>query len=91
MARLTAGLDGIDIADPVSSALAQARRRIGVKAAAELFNWFKAPLPVRRDGGAWYARSTARRCSYPAYPANLAAFGRGGGGNGPSGYPMLRC
>ena len=42
-ARLTAGLDGIDIADPVSSALAQARRRIGVKPLRELFNLVQGP------------------------------------------------
>ena len=65
-ARMTAGLDGIDVADPVSSALVQARRRIGVKPLRELFDLVVAPPPVRRDGGAcWYARSTARRCSPP--------------------------
>ncbi|MGH3971601.1 MAG: transposase domain-containing protein, partial [Mycobacterium sp.] len=42
-ARMTAGLDGIGVADPVSSALAQARRRIGVKPLRELFDLVRGP------------------------------------------------
>ena len=42
-ARMTASLDGIDVADPVSSALAQARRRIGVKPLRELFDLVRGP------------------------------------------------
>jgi hypothetical protein len=90
-ARLTAGLDGIDIADPVSSALAQARRRIGVKPLRELFNLVQGPAAgAARWRGLLVCAIDGTSMFTPDTPANLAAFGRGGGGNGPSGYPMLR-
>jgi hypothetical protein len=42
-ARLTTGLDGLAVAAPTSSALAQARRRIGVKPLAALFTLIAGP------------------------------------------------
>jgi len=42
-ARMTAGMDGVAVADPSSFALAQARRRVGVKPLRELFDLVKGP------------------------------------------------
>lgn len=90
-ARMTAGLDGIDVADPVSSALAQARRRIGVKPLRELFDLVRGPAAgAVRWRGLLVCAVDGTSMFTPDTPANLAAFGRAGGGNGPSGYPMLR-
>lgn len=90
-ARMTAGLDGIDVADPVSSALAQARRRIGVKPLRELFDLVRGPAAgAARWRGLLVCAIDGTSMFTPDTPANLAAFGRVGGGNGPSGYPMLR-
>jgi len=88
---MTAGLDGIDVADPVSSALAQARRRIGVKPLRELFDLVRGPAAgAARWRGLLVCAIDGTSMFTPDTPANLAAFGRVGGGNGPSGYPMLR-
>jgi len=90
-ARMTAGLDGIDVADPVSSALAQARRRIGVNPPRELFDLVRGPAAgAARWRGLLVCAIDGTSMFTPDTPANLAAFGRVGGGNGPSGYPMLR-
>jgi hypothetical protein len=42
-ARLVAGLDGLAVATPTSSALAQARRRVGVAPLRALFNLLAGP------------------------------------------------
>jgi hypothetical protein len=90
-ARMTAGLEGIDVADPVSSALAQARRRIGVKPLRELFDLVRGPAAdAARWRGLLLCAIDGTSMFTPDTAANLAAFGRVGGGNGPSGYPMLR-
>jgi hypothetical protein len=90
-ARMTAGLDRIDVADPVSSALAQARRRIGVKPLRELFDLIRGPAAgAARWRGLLVCAIDGTSMFTPDTPSNLAAFGRVGGGNGPSGYPMLR-
>ncbi len=90
-ARMTAGLDGIDVADPVSSALAPARRRIGVKPLRELFDLVRGPAAgAARWRGLLVCAIDGTSMFTPDTPANLAAFGRAGGGNSPSGYPMLR-
>jgi hypothetical protein len=90
-ARMTAGLDGIAVADPVSSALTQARRRIGVKPLRELFDLVRGPAAgAARWRGLLVCAIDGTSMFTPDTPANLAAFGRSGGGNGPSGYPMLR-
>ena len=90
-ARMTAGLDGISVADPVSSALTQARRRIGVKPLRELFDLVRGPAAgAARWRGLLVCAIDGTSMFTPDTPANLASFGRVGGGNGPSGYPMLR-
>lgn len=90
-ARMIAGLDGIDVADPGSSALAQARRRIGVKPMRALFDLVRGPaVGAPRWRGLLVCAIDGTSLFTPDTPANVAAFGRAGGGNGPSGYPMLR-
>jgi hypothetical protein len=90
-ARMIAGLDGIDVADPGSSALAQARRRIGVRPMRALFDLVRGPaVGAPRWRGLLVCAIDGTSLFTPDTPANVAAFGRAGGGNGPSGYPMLR-
>ena len=90
-ARLVAGLEGISVADPGSSALTQARRRVGGAPLRALFDLVKGPavgdvrwrglLVCAIDGTSMFA---------PDSPANLAGYGRQAGTHGGSGYPMLR-
>lgn len=88
---MIAGLDGIDVADPGSSALAQARRRIGVKPMRALFDLVRGPAAdAPRWRGLLVCAIDGTSLFTPDAAANLASFGRAGGGNGPSGYPMLR-
>ncbi|WP_285631679.1 IS4 family transposase [Lentzea sp. NBRC 102530] len=90
-ARLVAGLDGIAVAVPSSSALAQARRRIGPAPLAAVFGLLAGPA-----AGAVRWRSLlvcaidSTTLFVPDSDANLTRFPYQGGGNGPSGYPMLR-
>jgi hypothetical protein len=90
-AKLTSGLVGLPVAAPGSSALAQARRRIGAAPLRELFGLLAGPgsgparwrglLVCAIDGTSMFVPDTA---------ANLSSYHRQGGGNGDSGYPMLR-
>jgi len=82
---------GIPVAMPSSSALAQARRRVGAAPLAALFRLLAGPaagsarwrklLVCAIDGTTLFV---------PDSPANLTRFDRQSGGNGPSGFPMLR-
>ncbi|WP_330180637.1 IS4 family transposase [Nocardia sp. NBC_01503] len=90
-ARMVAGLDEILVARPGSSALAQARRRVGAAPLRELFGLLAGPaagaarwrglLVCAVDGTTMFVSDSA---------ANAGTFARQGGGNGDSGYPMLR-
>ena len=56
-ARMTAGLDGLQVARPSPSALAAARRRIGVAPLRALFDLLRGPAPSRaRSGVYWRGR-----------------------------------
>jgi transposase IS4-like protein/DDE family transposase len=95
-ARMIAGLDGLGVASPTASALAQARRRIGVAPLRRLFALLRGPAanPARTKGVFWRGRlvtaidGTILGCADSA--ANLRVFHRGGGGNGGTGYPLVR-
>jgi hypothetical protein len=94
-ARMTAGLDGLAVARPVPSALAAARRRIGVAPLRALFDLLRGPAAgLARTGVYWRGRlvtaidGTMMCC--PDTKANLAAYRRGGGYQGGTGYPMVR-
>ncbi|MFI7679597.1 IS4 family transposase [Actinophytocola sp. NPDC049390] len=90
-ARLVAGLDGLAVATPSSSALAQARRRIGVAPLAAVFRLLAGPAAgAARWRTLLVCAIDSTTLFVPDSPANLTRFPYQGGGNGPSGYPMLR-
>jgi hypothetical protein len=90
-ARLIAGLGGISVALPSSSALTQARRRVGVAPLAALFQLLAGPAPgTARWRELLVCALDSTTLFVPDSPANLTRFAYQGGGHGPSGYPMLR-
>lgn len=90
-ARLVAGLDGIEVASPSSSALAQARRRVGPAPLAAVFGLLAGPAAgAARWRKLLVCAIDSTTLFVPDSPANLTRFPYQGGGNGPSGYPMLR-
>lgn len=90
-ARLTAGLGGIPIAMPSSSALAQARRRVGTAPLAALFRLLAGPTAgAIRWRKLLVCAIDSTTLFVPDSPANQTRYAYQGGGNGPSGYPMLR-
>lgn len=90
-ARLVAGLRSVPVAWPGSSALSQARRRVGVKPLRALFDLLRGPaagavrwrglLVCAIDGTSMFVADTAE---------NLAVYGYQSGSHGGSGYPMMR-
>jgi hypothetical protein len=93
--RMTAGLAGLGIAVPSVSALAAARRRIGVAPLRALFDLLRGPAAgLATTGVYWRGRlvtaidGTSMCC--PDSTANLQVFRRGGGSHGGTGYPMVR-
>ena len=90
-ARLVAGLDDLAVATPGSSALAKARRRLGVKPLAALFTLLAGPAAApARWRGLLLCAIDATTMSIPDSRANLAAYPRQTGSHGGSGYPLLR-
>jgi Insertion element 4 transposase N-terminal/Transposase DDE domain len=90
-ARLVAGLDGLAVAMPTSSALAQARRRVGVAPLSALFGLLAGPpAGAARWRGLLVCAIDGTSMFVPDSPANLVGFGRQTGSHGGSGYPMVR-
>jgi hypothetical protein len=90
-ARLVAGLHGIPVVTPSSSALTQARRRIGAAPLAAVFRLLAGPAAgAARWRKLLVCAIDSTTLFVPDSPANLTRFPYQGGGNGPSGYPMLR-
>jgi hypothetical protein len=94
-ARMTVGLDGLDVAAPTAGALAQARRRIGVAPLRALFDLLRGPAAgVSVKGVRWRGRlvtaidGTILGCADTT--ANLQGYQRGGGYQGGTGYPLAR-
>jgi Transposase DDE domain/Insertion element 4 transposase N-terminal len=94
-ARMTAGLDGLDVANPTAGGLAQARRRIGIAPLRALFDLLAGPAAgISVKGVRWRGRlvtavdGTILGC--PDTPANLQVYQRGGGYQGGTGYPLAR-
>jgi hypothetical protein len=94
-ARMTDGLDGLAVACPSVSALAAARRRIGVAPLRALLGLLRgAAAGLSQSGVYWRGRlvcaidGTILCC--PDTPANLTVYRRGGGNHGGTGYPMVR-
>jgi hypothetical protein len=94
-ARMIAGLDGLDVAEPTAGGLAQARRRVGVAPLRALFDLLRGPAAgLSVKGARWRGRlvtaidGTILGC--PDTRANLAVYHRGGGYQGGTGYPLVR-
>jgi Insertion element 4 transposase N-terminal/Transposase DDE domain len=90
-ARLVAGLEGLPVAMPASSALAQARRRVGAAPLRVLFALLAGPaVGAARWRGLLVCAVDGTTMFVPDSPANLGCYGRQAGTHGGSGYPMLR-
>lgn len=89
--RMVAGLHGLAVTRPGSSALAQARRRVGSAPLRELFGLLAGPAAgAARWRGLLVCAVDGTTMFVPDTAANLGVYHRQGGGNGDSGYPMLR-
>ena len=90
--RLTAGLDGLDVAAPTASAMTQARRRLGPGPLRELLALLRGPAPGGpRWRGLLAVAIDGTIMTVADSQANLAVYSKQRGGpNGASGYPMLR-
>lgn len=90
-ARLIAGLNELAVARPSSSALSQARRRVGVAPLRALFAVVAGPAAgAARWRGLLVCAVDGTSMFVPDSAANLARYGRQTGTHGGSGYPMLR-
>lgn len=89
--RLTAGLDGVAVSQPGSSALAQARRRVGVAPLRALFELLAGPaVGAPRWRGLLVCAIDGTTFSVPDSAANLRRYQRQSGTHGGSGYPLIR-
>jgi hypothetical protein len=90
-ARLTAGLDDVALPQPGSSALAQARRRVGVAPLRALFELLAGPAAgAARWRGLLVCAIDGTTLSVPDSAANLTCYSRQAGTHGGSGYPLIR-
>jgi hypothetical protein len=94
-AKLVAGLEGLAVAVPTSSALCQARRRVGVRPLRALFDLLAGPAVTAGSAGVrWRGLMVCAvdgtTMSVPDSTANLDCYGRQAGTHGGSGYPLLR-
>jgi hypothetical protein len=90
-ARLVAGLGGLVVASPGSSALAKARRRVGVAPLRGLFELLAGPgAAPARWRGLLVCAIDGTSLFVPDSRQNLAAYGTQTGSHGGSGYPMMR-
>ena len=88
--RLVAGLD-VDRPVPSSSALAQARRRVGVAPLKALFELLAGPAAgAVRWRGLLVCAIDGTTMSVPDSPDNLARYGHQSGSHGGSGFPLVR-
>ncbi|MGW2539356.1 IS4 family transposase, partial [Kitasatospora sp. NPDC001574] len=93
--RLTAGLDGLPVADPTGGAFAQARRRVGAEPMRWLFDLLRGPAAGIGTTGAWWrgllvCAIDGTTITVPDSPANLTKYTKHRCNNGGSGYPALR-
>ncbi|MGB9307231.1 MAG: IS4 family transposase [Mycobacterium sp.] len=90
-ARLTAGLDGVPVPQPGSSALAQARRRVGPAPLRALFELLAGPAAgAARWRGLLVCAIDGTTLSMPDSAANLTCYSPQSGIHGGSGYPLMR-
>src|ERR1700756_2569450 len=90
--KLTAGLEGQDIAAPAASAMTQARRRLGPGPLRELFFLLRGPSPhAGRWKGLLVCAIDGTIMTVADSQANLAVYSRQRGGPAGGGsYPTLR-
>ena len=90
--RLTAGLDGLDVAAPTASAMAQARRRLGPGPLRELFALLRGPsAAAARWRGLLVCAVDGTIMTVADSQANLAIYSKQRGGRtGGGSYPSLR-
>jgi len=93
--RLTAGLEGVKVADPTGGALAQARRRVGAEPLWWLFDLLRGPAAGIGTAGVWWrgllvCAIDGTTMAVPDSPANLAQLTKHRCNNGGAGYPALR-
>jgi hypothetical protein len=91
-AKLTAGLGGLPVPVPASSAMTQARRRLGPGPLRALFFLLRGPSPAdTRWRGLLVVAVDGTIMTVADSQANLAAYSKHkGGATGGSGYPQLR-
>lgn len=90
-ARLIAGLEGVSVAMPSSSALAQARRRVGAAPLAALFRLLAGPAAgTTRWRKLLVCAIDSTTLFVPDSPANLTRFPYQGGGMAPRLFGCLR-
>lgn len=92
---MTAGLEGLKVADPTDGALAQARGRVGAEPLQWLFDLLRGPAPGIGTPGVWWrgllvCAIDGTTMSVPDSPANLTGFTKQRCNNGGAGYPALR-
>jgi len=80
---------------PDKSSIARARARLGPGPLRELFAQVARPLATQATPGAWYRglrlmTLDGSTLDVPDTPANVAAFGRPGGGRGQGAFPQVR-
>ena len=93
--RLTAGLNGMDMATPTGSALRQARQRLGTAPMRALFDLLRGPVATTAvDAVRWQGLLTCvidgTQLTVADSVANLARYRKARGNHGGSGYPLLR-
>ena len=90
--RLAAGLGGLPVATPASSAMTQARRRLGPGPVRELFCLLRGPSPhAARWKGLLVCAVDGTIMTVADSPANLAVYSKQRGGpTGGGSYPTLR-
>ena len=93
--RLVAGLHGLAVAAPTAAALTQARQRLGATPLKALFDLVRGPAASPATGGVWWrgllvTAIDGTTMTVPDTAANLGVFTKQAGGNGGSGYPLLR-
>jgi hypothetical protein len=90
--RLTAGLEGLDVAAPTGSAMTQARRRLGPGPLRELFALLRGPSPAAaRWRGLLVCAVDGTIMTVADSQANLAIYSKQRGGpTGGGSYPTLR-
>jgi hypothetical protein len=93
--RLISGLHDLPVAAPTTSALSQARRRIGPAPLRWLFELLRGPAagiatPAVRWRGLLVTAIDGTTMTAPDSPANLTAYTKHAGNHGGSGYPLIR-